>query len=364
MGMRRILVVFTTRFAPNDGATCVIMNYYRNMNLDSIHVDFASHNETDESLLDEISKKGSHYYNLKSRANVLLYFLKLYNILKNYDVLHVNGNSATSSIELLAGKLAHTKIRIAHNHNTKTDHPIIHKLLSSLFKSSYNVCLACSKEAGNWIFGEGNFKVLINAIDVNKYVFSSYTRSKYRDELLITKETVVVGHVGAFNEQKNHHKLLDVFKEFLAIHPNARLLLVGDGYLKDLIIARIKELDIVDKVILTGIRTDIPQILSVMDVFVFPSKFEGLGLAVIEAQASGLPCLLSDHVPQDVYLSEHVESLSLEVDAYTWAGRIEKLLMYNRTEQSRRNAISITQGGYNIKTEANMLYKIYKVGRV
>lgn len=359
MEKKRVLVVFTTSFAPNDGATNVIMNYYRNMNLDNLQIDFASHNEADTQLLREIEEKGCRYYNLKNRANVFSYFLKLFLILRHYDILHVNGNSATSSIELLAGKFAGTKLRIAHNHNTKTDHPLIHKLLLPIFKFSYNLCLACSTEAGKWIFGDGNFIVLINAIDLEKYEFSSSDRKEYRENLHISDSTIIVGHVGAFNEQKNHQKLLGIFREFLKIHSDAKLLLVGDGHYLNMIKDKVKEMGLGGNVLFMGMRKDIPSILSTMDVFVFPSKFEGLGLAVIEAQASGLPCLLSDQVPQDVYLSENVYALSLEQRNEVWAKEVDKIIITDRKRQSDKNYMSITYGGYNIKTEAIKLEELY-----
>lgn len=357
--MKKVLVVFTTEFAPNDGATCVIMNYYRNMDLEGIQVDFASHNDVDIHLLKEIKQNGSQYYNLKSRANVLSYFIKLFMILRKYDIIHVNGNSATSAIELWAGKLAGTKRRIVHNHNTKTDHPLIHKLLLPFFKMSYNSCLACSAEAGNWIFGKGQFKVLTNAIDINKYLFSFNDRQKYRENLHISDDDVVIGHVGAFNEQKNHQKLLGIFKEFLKIRSNAKLLLIGDGYLCNQVKNAIKELGIENSVLLMGMRNDIPQFLSTMDIFVFPSKWEGLGLAVIEAQASGLPCVLSDRVPKDVYLSENVDFLPLEIDNNIWAKIIDSKNISDREKQCIKNSASISKGGYNILSVAKTLREIY-----
>ena len=285
--MKRVLIVFTTRFAPYDGATCVIMNYYRNMSHGNLQIDFACGEAPDKELQKELIDRGSVFYKLPSRRNLFSYFFYLFRILKKgYEILHVNGNSATSAIELWAGIIAGTRIRIAHNHNTSTRHPIIHHMLLPLFKKGYTKGLACSKMAGDWIFGENHFSVLNNAIDVDKYQYSRELRHIYRKNMDIEDDAIVIGHVGVFNEQKNHAKLLQVFEQFKQKQGKAYLVLLGEGAYRQNISTMAQELNIIDSVIMTGVRQDVPQLLCVMDVFVFPSKWEGLGLAVIEAQAS------------------------------------------------------------------------------
>lgn len=357
--MKRVLIVFTTQFTSYDGATCVMMNYYRYMSLDNIQIDFACSNILDNDLQNELNDRGSLYYQLPSRTNLFSYFFHLYRILKGYDILHVNGNSATSALELWSGILAGTITRIAHNHNTSTRHPFIHSLLLPLFKRGYTKALACSNAAGDWIFGINKYSVLNNAIDIDKYLFSVDSRRAYRKILNIDDDTVVLGHVGRFNEQKNHKKLLRVFKQYNNKHKKSCLLLVGDGPNRQKINEWIQELNIVDSVIMLGQRTDVPQLFSAMDVFVFPSKWEGLGLAIIEAQTSGLPCLVSDCVPNDVVLSDRIDLISIQVDEKEWVEKIEDLLGVDRIHQSHKNKDSITSGGYNIKKEARKLKEMY-----
>lgn len=357
--MKKVLVVFTNPFSYNDGATCVMLNYFRNLSLEGIRIDFAGHNDADDELIKEIHHKGSQYYNIGNRSTVISYFFNLYKLLMHYDVLHVNGNSATTSIELLAGVLARTRVRIVHIHNSKNDHPLIHKLLLPFFKLSYNKGLACSTLAGDWIFGAGKFLVLKNSIDIYKFKFSLEARKTVRKSLKIQDDFIVLGHVGMFNEQKNHHKILMVFKAFLSKCPNSRLLLVGDGVLMDEISKEIEKINIGKSVIMTGVRTDIPRLLSAMDIFIFPSKWEGLGLAVIEAQASGLPCLLSDRIPRDVYISDNMKSAALETSSEDWANMLVDMAVEDRDTQSAHNIEKINNAGYNIVTEAGKLKDIY-----
>ena len=357
--MRRILIVITTGFDVTGGLTTVMMNYYRNIDKSQLQIDFASTNEAPKVLTNELAMNGSRYFCLNTRKYVPLYFVKLYRICKNYDVVHVNANSATAAIELCAAKMAGVKMRIAHNHTTKTEHPILHRVLLPVFRRSYTIGLACSEDAGNWLFGKGKFHVLKNAIDVEKYRYISASRGRLRDEFQIPQNAFVIGHVGKYNTPKNHFKLLEVFAEYHKHHEGAFLLCVGYGPLKEQIEKRIVELGIKKNVILTGERTDIPELLSIMDIFVFTSKWEGLGLAVIEAQASGLPCLLSDRVPKDVYLSDRVKSLPLEVSSVKWAEKVDELSAINRSEQCIMNAESISVGGYNIKKEAHILRSLY-----
>lgn len=362
MKSSRILIVITTAFVPTGGLASVMMNYYRKMDKSTFRIDFASTNEAPAVLINELNEFGSRYYCLGKRNNIRSYFFKLKTLCKNYDVIHINANSATAVIELLAATLAGVKVRIDHNHTTHTEHPYLNIILKPLLEQLCDIGLACSEDAGKWLFGEGRFTVLRNAIDVDKYRFSASLRQEYRKKWNIPIDAFVIGHVGKINTPKNHFKLLDVFYEYQKIHSNAMLLCVGYGPLRGELEEKIVNLGLQGIVFITGERTDIPGFLSAMDVFVFPSKWEGLGMAVIEAQASGLPCLVSDQVPKDVYLSEQVESLMLENNAKVWANKIEEVQIQNRSLQSERNIRTITSLGYNIETEAYYLQEIYEKG--
>lgn len=357
--MHKILIIITTAFVPTGGLTTVMMNYYRKLNKEGLQIDFASTNEAPSVLSDELAQNGSIYYNLNKRSHLLTYFIKLYSACKKYNIVHINSNSATAALELLAAKLAGVKKRIVHNHNSKTEHPYINAMMFPLFKRLYTISIACSKDAGNWLFGKDNFIVLRNAIDTDKFKFNSLFRETYRKEWNIPSNSFVIGHVGKYNAQKNHQKLLEIFYEYQKKHTEARLLCVGYGPLRNELEKTIIQLNLQGKVILTGERTDIPGFLSAMDVFVFPSLWEGLPLSVVEAFASGLPCVLSNRISQEVHLCSNMCSLSIEDSSSMWAETIDKLDFAERGKRCEQNIQSITDAGYNITTETERLRQLY-----
>lgn len=358
--MIRILVVITTGFTPIGGLTSVMMNYWRAMDKEDLHFDFASTNVPAKELLQEIEVEDCRYYRLPKRSLVFAYFWKLRQLCKQYDVIHVHGNSATSAIELLAAKVAGVKKRIVHNHNSIIEHPFINKILLPVFKKSYTVPLACSELAGNFLFGKNNFRILRNAIDVNKYAFNAEIRKQMRTGLGISDDTTVIGHVGKFNKQKNYPFILEIFKECLNLSPKFILLLIGTGPQKKEFEERIVQEGLSDKVILPGARTDISELMSAMDIFLFPSLWEGLPLSALEAQASGLPVFLSDVISNEVWASETVCTLPLGKKSKQWAQELNDYKSnISRKEQSERNCISLGEKGYNIHKETNALRNIY-----
>ena len=357
--MTKILTVFTTAFVPTGGLTTVMMNYYRVLDKKDLQIDFASTNEPPQSLLDEIQSQGSTYFKLPKRKSVLSYFRKLMKIAKNYDVIHVHGNSSTSVIELLAAKLAGVKKRIVHNHNSVTEHAIINKILHPLFKRCYTQAVACSSLAGNWLFGENQFFVLRNAINVDRFRFKNEFRRTIRQEFNIPDNTVVLGHIGKFVDAKNHLFLISVFSKYLENHPQSILLLVGDGPNREKIESEIQKKGLNSKVILTGLRTDTPQMLSAMDCFVFPSLWEGQPLSVLEAQAAGLPCYLSTNITREVGLTAEVQFIELDKGANQWANMLEPIDCNNRENKCDENKKALSDAGYNIVQESQALMDLY-----
>lgn len=336
------------------------MNYYRNINHSKFTIDFASSNKIDPLLLEEISLHNSKYFQLPRRKHLFRYFFALLLKCRGYDIIHVHANSATAAIELWAAKLARIHKRIIHIHTSKTEHPLIHKILYPLFKQAYTEKIACSIKAGEWIFD--TFKVLPNAINCSKFIYKANIRDNYRNQLGFKKDDIVIGHIGKFMNAKNHLFLIDIYNEILKIESHSKLLLIGDGYLRNQIESKINRLGLNDKVKLVGMRKDIPELLQAMDIFVFPSLWEGLPLSVLEAQASGLTCILSDTVTTEVALSDEIYYYSLKENATKWANLITKHFhkMCNREIVSNRAIEQITQKGYNIKQSAEKLTKLYE----
>lgn len=356
--MKKVLVVITTAFVPYGGLTSVMMNYWRAMDKRNLYFDFASSNNPPNSLLDEISSEECKYYQLPQRKFILPYIFALIRICKNYDVVHVHGNSSTSVLELVAGKIAGVPKRIVHNHNSVTTHPFLNRILHPLFIKIYTDAIACSSIAGEWLFGKGKFKILRNAIDVDKFSDCMDYREKSRKEFCIKDNEIVVGHVGKFNKQKNYPAIISVFAEYHKLQPKSKLLLIGDGDLFQKVKSECQRINISDSVIFAGRRIDIPYLMSAMDLFLFPSLWEGLPLSALEAQASGLPVFLSDTISKEVWISDNVHVCKLSDSSAIWAKEMFKSSKC-RITQVAKNVKLLTNSGYNIKTEAKKLQDIY-----
>lgn len=329
--MRKVLVIITTGFETCGGLASVMLNYYRVMDKTDLQIDFASVNELDADLKDELIQCNSQYYNLGSRkSNIFLYVKNLCKVLKdnNYHVIHVNGNSSTMLIELLIALKYKIKKRIAHVHTTKSDYPLIHNILKPIFKKSYTDAIAVSDLAGKWLFDE-HFQVLNNAIDVQHYSYNELVRSQFSKKI---KERIT----------------------------NSVLLIVGGGSLEESLRLEAKKLEIEESVIFLGMQNDTSESLQAMDVFVFPSKFEGLGMALIEAQASGLPCVVSNRVPKEANVTENVIYLELENNMEKWIENICTIDIDGRKFRAEKAEKVIATNGYDIKHEANKLKDIYE----
>lgn len=358
--MKRILVIITTAFTATGGLASVMLNYYRSLDKKGLQIDFASTNTITPNLNEEIQKNGSKYYQLPKRKNIIGYWKAVKCLSRNYDVVHVHANSSTAVIELSAAKAARVVKRIHHNHTSKTQHPVINALLHPFFKYSYTDAIACSQLAGDWLFGKNNYKILRNAINIAKFEYNKDARVLIRNEFGIKEEDFVIGHIGKFMDAKNHEFLIKVFTEYHLKHPNSKLLLVGDGEWRSKVETWVADSGCADSIILAGLRSDIPAIVQAMDIFVFPSIYEGMPLTVLEAQASGLPCLISSNVTSDVNIGQDVKMKDLADGVKDWADSIDSFdYAISREVRCHNNYELITKAGYNIENEANELLKIY-----
>jgi glycosyltransferase involved in cell wall biosynthesis len=274
-----------------------------------------------------------------------------------YKIVHVH-QDCLSSVILKVAKKCGVPVRIAHSHSGSQDKNL--KYLIKLFYKQFipahaTQLFACGKEAGEWMFGGAPFRVLNNAIDTTCYSYNTERHNSMRRELQIPDDAFVVGHVGRFNTVKNHTFLLDVFAKANAQNENLVLLLVGDGDLRAEMEQKAATLGISDRVIFTGVRSDVPDLMQAMDCFVFPSLYEGLGIVAVEAQAAGLPCLVSDGVPVECVKTDLVKHIPLSASTTQWA---EEILKTQRI--SRRNTKDqIVQAGYDIEANAQWLQNYY-----
>lgn len=364
--MVRLLVISTVALDKNGISSCVL-NYNRHIVSNEFDVDIIAPNIVEQDIKNFILSNNIKLYELPMRNNkkILQYFLELTKIIiKNkYDIVHVHGNSCTMAIELFAALISGTKTRIAHSHNTTCEHMLAHKVLRPLFDFSCNMRFACGKAAGKWLFKNRDFTVIKNGIDLSLYSVNEMKREASREQFGIKSDEIVLGHVGTFNYQKNHEFLVDLMKKLnLVGEKKFKLVLVGDGENKAKIECDVLSAGVSDNVVFTGSVANVPDFLQMMDIFLLPSRFEGLPYVLVEAQALIIPCLVSDNVSQESKLTESVHFLSLDkIDDW-----IDKIKTSTRTYLFRSNAEyvatrrkEIEDAGYDISKNAIMLKKIY-----
>lgn len=266
---------------------------------------------------------------------------------KHFDVVWSHKTTLSACELLFISKLFGVKKRIVHSHSSANMGGrftfIMHLLNRRLLPLWVTDCLACSESAANWFYRNNDYVIIKNGIDVEKFRFDPAVRNSVRESLGI-KDSFVVGHIGRFGLEKNHKKLINVFDEVLKVQPNAILVLCGDGEERGNIENQIKALGIVDKVLLLGMIDNVHQVLQAMDIFVMPSFFEGLPFSLLEAQTTGLRCVISDTVSYESDILGVNLFLSLDNDDCNWANAV-----LEPCEISREHAYSIIrQNGYDI----------------
>lgn len=371
--MIKVLMILPVKIG-FDGMTKQVLSYGKYMDKTRFVVDLVSCRGFDPKMKSQVDEAGfRHIFRLEYRdTNQLKYFLKLMHILKKekYDVIHVNGQSATMAIEMVAAKLMGCKLRVAHSHNSRCLHKKAHNILKPIFKNTYNDAIACSKEAGDWLFENKPYWILNNGIDIDKFIFSQAKRSEYRKILKLSDSDIGVCHVGAFEPWKNHVFLIDVFEKLKVENSNYKLFLFGiDGSTKDTILSLIKEKKLDDNVIFMGTADNIYDYLQAMDLMLLPSWYEGFPVTVVEWQANGLSCIVSDTVTKDIKITDLVTQLPIEPienSIETW--KTEILKHDNKVDAFKRAAYYkiITDAGYNIKKNVATLGEHYirKLGEV
>ncbi len=356
-----VLAVNTTEFGPG-GITKVMQTYCGAIPQEQCRFDVVVINDPIPAMYrTPFESRGSRLYYLPRRENTLKYFFGLIKLCRKgkYTAIHVHGNSATMAIELLAAFLGGVPKRIAHCHTSACEHVRAHKLLKPLFSLLYTDAMACSEAAGNWIFGENKFTVLNNAVAVDQYAFSQQQREICRQKLGIAPETVVLGHVGGFNATKNQAYIVDLLKDMPA-QQDIKLIFVGIGDLQEQVRSQAEALGLSEKVLFLGLRADVPELMQAIDVFLFPSKWEGLGVALVEAQLSGAHCIASENVPQEANLSGRVQYIPLE-NAQAWvASSMANAVDANRLAHSQQAICSAKKKGYDIDVQAAHLLEKYK----
>ena len=347
------------------GVEAIVMNYYRHIDRSKVQFDFICDEDSTLIPYDEIENLGGKVIIIPPYQKVFKYHKELKKVLKdgNYKIVHSHINTL-SVFSLWAAKSAGVPVRIAHSHSTTNKKEkmknLQKKILRPFSKMFATYYMACTEYAGRWLFGnkeydKGNVYLLNNAIDLNKFKYDKDIRNSKRKELNINEDTLVIGHVGRFVEQKNHVFLINLFNEYHRKNKNIVLLLIGQGNLENEIKKKTKNLGLNKEVIFMGQKENISEYYNVMDLFLFPSLYEGLGMVTIEAQANGLPCIVSTAIPEIAKLTECLEFVGLDENIEIWISKLEKL----KTLTRRSHVNEISERGYDIRKEAKKLEEVY-----
>ncbi|MCR5294626.1 MAG: glycosyltransferase [Lachnospiraceae bacterium] len=356
--MKKLLIIATTPMQ-YDGLTGVLIQTIDRADRSRVELHLVPGMGFMGDYEEKMKNRGVLIHPVPDRARKLPAYMKALFLLlrrEKYDVLHVHGNSATMAFEMAAGWAAGVPIRISHVHNTCSAHPFLHTALKPFLNAFVTAPAACSEAAGSWLYRK-NFTVVKNGIDPLRFAFDPAMRALSRKELE-AGEAFVVGHIGRFSRQKNHAFLLEIFAELLKLRPDALLLLIGEGELRESAEEKAAKLGIGKRIRFVGTTEHPEKYYAAMDVFVLPSLYEGLGIAAVEAQASGLPVILSDTVPKETAFAPGVSYLPLSETPAFWAEKIAGIPENSRREEAWQ---LVASAGYDIRDMGKTLAELWKL---
>ncbi len=367
--MTRVLEIIGKR--PQGGIGAFITNYQSHFVGEDIKLDYLIFNDEPDGPFDEkVRSMGSKIYVLPELRNIRLFLIwkAIYEFFHKhegeYDIVHLHSANIAFMVFPAAKKVGIENLLI-HSHATtysdKRMNAIRNFFLYGGARKYATRYLACSVAAGDFLYGKKNrnrVTVFNNAIECEKYSFDDIIRSEYRNQLGISSNQLVIGHVGRFCEQKNQEYIIDIFKELCNIRDDVVLVFAGDGPLRDIVSERAEKTGVIDKVLFLGQRNDIQNLLMAMDVFVLPSLYEGLPVVGVEAQASGLKCYFSDTITREIELTDSL-FLSIKEEPKTWAMKICKNGINDLKTRMAASEIVLSKG-YDISHEASKLADFYK----
>ena len=342
------------------------MNYYRNIDKDKIQFHFLCDEDSTNIPYEEIEKMGGKVIIIPPYQRLFEYQKELYRIFKenNYKIVHSH-ISTLSVFPLRVAKKAVVPIRIAHSHSTSNKKEwkrnLIKNILRPFSKVYANVFFGCSQLSGKWLFGNkaflnGKIKIINNAIDLEKFKFNKEKRNEIRKEIGLDEDTILIGHIGRFVTQKNHEFLIEVFNDIYKGRKNSKLILIGQGNLKEKIVKKVEELGLKDNVIFTGQINNVSDYYNAMDIFILPSLYEGLPVVGIEAQANGLLCEFSTDMTKETKVLNTTRFISLKETPENWA----KIILEDYKNFKRKDSFDeMTENNFNIIKEAKKLEEYY-----
>lgn len=347
-----------------NGIASYAMNYFRNIDPKRFQIDFITGIDERSIYYDEIENAGSKIYYIPkmSAKNINKTRKKIKNFFKenskNYDIIHCHVLNM-GAFYLYYAKKYGIKVRILHSHEIKTSdlklHELRNKILLPVAIKNANYFCACSYKAGNKILVNKEFKIINNAINGERFKYNDLYRKEIRKKYNISDNTIVIGNVGRLCKQKNQRFLMDIYSEIKLQNDNTKLMIVGNGPLENKLkeYAKIKKID--ENVIFVETTYEIEKMYQAFDVFVLPSISEGLGIVLIEAQVSGLPCVVSDTIPKEAQISSQYKKISLQDSISKWG----KVILNSVKKERETNLIGLETNNFNVKEEANKLGEYY-----
>lgn len=361
--MKRILCILSALNA--GGAETFLMKVYRTLPTEDYQMDFIV-SADDGCYTQEVLERGGRIYKIPLRTKDLpgaMGGIKRVVRENGYDIVLKLGDTSLAALDLIAARLGGAKWLVMRSCNALTGQSkgqrCLHAALRPVLNWIADVKVAPSMLAAEYTFGKRvahkEVKILHNGVDLNIFQYDPAGRYWIREEFSV-QNSLVIGHVGRFHIQKNHQFLLKVFSKIHSFRKDAVLLLIGIGELENSIRDQARELEIENAVIFAGQRFDIPQLLSAMDVFVFPSFHEGMPNTVIEAQSTGLPCVIADTITREANITGLVRYLSLEQPAEEWANAALAAI----TEERKNTASDFWEHGYDIESVAREFLQLLR----
>lgn len=360
--MNKIKILNIIRTMNMGGAQVLIMNILRNINREQFQLDFLLNEEG--IFDDEIRNLGGKIFYMQYLTEIgqskyqknLINFFKSH---KEYKIIHSHMNQVSGLI-LEAAYYANVPIRIAHSHTMGNKNNVVAKIYKRYLQGKIDKyatqLIACSDETAKWMFKKRAEEALIinNGIDVAKFEFSNGKREMMRKKLNISNDTILIGNVGRFSKVKNHKFMIELFKNFKIQH-KAKLILLGEGELKEQIINLAKHENVLDDVIFKVEKKDIDYFYNAMDIYICPSLYEGIPLTLIEAQTNGIPIIASNTIDKRVKIADNFIFENLSSPLKSWQDNMQKLLLIGR----KNNINDVKNAGYDIKGQTKILENFY-----
>lgn len=364
--MRKIKILFEGLSSNIGGIETYIYNLYKNMDKEKFEIFFLVQKRIKIAFEENYKKDNIVFFRIEDRKkNYFKYLNELKELYQSndFDFIHINIMSYSLFERITyACKYSNAKV-IIHSHNggftknSKYKKTIFLDKIGRMFVRKYEndiIRVACGEKAGRFAFKNRDFEIFNNGINIDTFLFNNNIRLKLRKQFNFNDSNFLLLLVGMFNDQKNHSFLIDILNEYLKLDKNARLILVGEGYLKEKIQAKVKSLKIEDFVYFLGKKDNVNEILSMCDVFVMPSLYEGLSIALVEAQVNGLKCYTSDEVDEKSNVTGNVEFLSLQKSAKEWAKYI-----FNSSNTRDNEVVNKVPDEFNAKKSYQRVFQYY-----